>query len=226
MILGKLWRSIKAQFNRLANLFRSIDPIAEMQYECDLATEQVKEGRRGLEMHRGLVERLSRQVGDGRKHVANLAEKVKSYLAAGDRATAGKFALELEKAKSQFAENEAQLKIHESAYENNLEKVKHASQKIAEARERVQQYDATLKMSKAEAEIAKLAQSLELDVTTDFGEVENIVQTKIDLNRAKVKVAADMSGVGLDEIRRDNDMEKARAEAALRSFEGAATPPA
>ena len=48
MILGKLWKSIAAQFNKLANAIRGYDPIAEMQYEYDRSVEQIKEGREGL----------------------------------------------------------------------------------------------------------------------------------------------------------------------------------
>lgn len=219
MILRKLWRAIMAQFNKVANFFRGIDPIAEMQYECDRAADQMKEGRQGLEQYRGLVERVTRQVVDSRKHVADLGVKVRTYLANGDREMAGQFALELKKADTQLAENDAQLKLHETAYENNLFKVKHASKKVAEVRERIAQYDATLKLSRTEAEISKLAQSLQFDVTTDFGQVEQLVQERIDENRAAVRVAADLSSDGMDDIRRDQEIEKSQAEDALKQFE-------
>lgn len=219
MILKKLWRWLMSKINTYANRLRGRDPIAEMQYECDLATEQVKEGRRGLELYRGLVERLTRQVADGRKHAEGLGAKVASYLASGDRDTAAKFALEMQKAEQQATENEAQLKLHQEAYENNLTKVKHAAHKIGDVRERIARYDADLRLSKAEAEIARLAQSLDFDVTTDFGQVERAVQDNIDANRAAVRVAADLSGNGLDDIRREQDVERHRGEEALRQFE-------
>ena len=37
MIFGKLWRALTAQLNKVANLFWQADPIAQMQYEYDLA---------------------------------------------------------------------------------------------------------------------------------------------------------------------------------------------
>ena len=49
MILGKLWHSLMAQINKVANIFWTADPIAQMQYEYDLAVAQMKEGREGLE---------------------------------------------------------------------------------------------------------------------------------------------------------------------------------
>src|SRR5260370_826138 len=94
MIFGKLWKAIAAQFNKLANLIRGSDPIAEMQYEYDRSIDQIKEGREGLAQYRALVERVTRQVDDQRKRVALLEAKIKAYLNAGDRETAGRLALD------------------------------------------------------------------------------------------------------------------------------------
>jgi phage shock protein A len=219
MIVGKLWRSLKAQINKVANFFWTADPIAQMQYEYDLAVNQLKEGREGLEQYRALVERVTRQVANDKAHVSSLEAKIKAYLQAGDRETAAKFALELQKAKQQQGENEAQLKLHEEAYSNNLTKIKHASGKLSDVRDKISKYDAELKMSRAEAEMAKLATDLNFDVTTDFGQIEQVIQDKISLNRAKVRVASDMSSDGLVDIKREQAMESALADQALRDFE-------
>lgn len=219
MILAKLWRSLRAQLNKLANAFWTADPIAQMQYEYDLAVAQLKEGREGLEQYRALVERVTRQVANDQQHVASLEAKIKAYLQAGDRETAARFALELQKAKQQYSENQEQLKLHEQSYNNNLTKIKHASGKLAQVREKIQKYDAELKMSRAEAEMAKLARDFNFDVTTDFGQIEQVIQEKISLNRAKARVAADLSSAGIVEVEREQAMEKALADQALREFE-------
>src|SRR5712691_12400452 len=99
MILHKFWSAFVAQINKIANLFWEADPVAQMRYEYDRAVEQLKEGRTGLEQYRGLVERVTRQVTGNRTHVSQLEAQTKAYLKAGDRATASKFALELQKAK-------------------------------------------------------------------------------------------------------------------------------
>lgn len=227
MIFGKMWRAFKAQLNKLANLFWTADPIAQMQYEYDSAVEELKTGRQGLEQYRALVERVSRQAETDKRHVANLEAKIKAYLKAGDRETAGRFAVELQKAKRQLEENNGQLEMHEQAYDNNVRKIKHASKKLADVREKIARYDAELKMSKAEAEMAELAQSFEFDVTTDFGQIEQVINDKIGLNRAKARVASDLSTEGLETIEREEAMEQALAEDALRDFEvelGLATP--
>ena len=219
MIFGKIWRAVAAQLNKVANLFWQADPIAQMQYEYDSAVEQLKGGREGLEQYRGLVERVSRQAANNQAHVSNLEAKVKSYLQAGDRETAGRFAIELEKARKEVAENNKQLQLHEDAYNNNLLKVKHASGKLAQIRDKITKYDAELKMSRAEAELAKLSQEFNFDITTDFGQIEQVIQDRISLNRAKVRVASDLSSEGIADIKQEQAMEKAMGEQILRNFE-------
>ena len=219
MILGKFWAAFRAQINKLANYFWTSDPIAQMQYEYDMAVSQLHEGRTGLEQYRALVERVSRQVQADQQHVSNLEGKIRAYLQAGQRDTAAKFALELQKAKQQLGENQSQLTMHEQSYENNVTKIKHASGKLQQIRQKIQQYDAELKMSKAEAELAKLAHSFNFDMTTDFGQIEQVIQDKIGLNRAKARVAADLSTEGIVEIKQEQAVEQAMADQALRQFE-------
>ncbi|HJZ75428.1 MAG TPA: hypothetical protein VKE51_27025 [Vicinamibacterales bacterium] len=219
MILHKFWAAFVAQINKVANLFWEADPVAQMRYEYDRAVEQLKEGRTGLEQYRGLVERVTRQVSANRSHAQKLEAETKAYLKVGDRATAAKFALELQKAKDELAANDAQLQMHETAYGNNLKKIQHANEKLIELREKIQKYDAELKMSAAEAEIAKLAESFDMNLTTDFGEIEAVIQQKIDQNRGKVRVAADLSEKGIAEINAEERMRTQLAEQALQNFE-------
>jgi len=158
-------------------------------------------------------------VANDKAHINNLEAKVKAYLQASDRETAARFALELQKARQQLAENEGQLALHEKAYGNNVTKIKHAGGQLAKIRDKIAKYDAELKMSRAEAELAKLAQSFQFDVTTDFGQIEQVIQDKISLNRAKVRVAADLSSEGVADVEREQAAEKVLADQALRQFE-------
>src|SRR5574339_541020 len=219
VIIGNFWSEFMAQINKIANIFWEADPIAQMQYEYDRAVDELKEGRVGLEQYRGLVERVNRQVAANRSHVQRLEAETKAYLKAGDRTTAAKFALELQKAKTELAANDQQLQMHETAYTNNLRKIQHANSKLIELRQKIQKYDAELKMSAAEAEIAKLAESFDLNLTTDFGQIEAVIQEKIDKNRGKVRVAADLSSKGIAEIDAEEKMQAVLAEEALTNFE-------
>ena len=219
MILHKFWAAFVAQINKVANLFWEADPVAQMRYEYDRAVDQLKEGRVGLEQYRGLVERVTRQAQANRSHVQKLEAETKAYLKAGDRTTAAKFALELQKAKEEVAASENQLQMHETSYGNNLKKIQHANEKLIELREKIQKYDAELKMSSAEAEIAKLSETFDMNLTTDFGEIESVIQQKIDQNRGKVRVAADLSEKGIADIKAEENMRGQLAEAALQNFE-------
>ena len=219
MILHKFWSAFVAQINKVANLFWEADPIAQMRYEYDRAVEQLKEGRGGLEQYRGLVERVTRQVAANRSHVQKLEAETKAYLRAGDRTTAAKFALELQKAKAELGTNEQQLNMHETAYGNSLKKIQHANAKLIELREKITKYDAELKMSAAEAEVAKLAETFNVNLTTDFGEIESVIQQRIDQNRGKVRVAADLSETGIAEIKAEERLQGQLAEQALQDFE-------
>ena len=219
MILGKFFNSIAAQFNKLGNWLFERDPIAQMQLEYDRAVEQLKEGRTGLEQYRGLVERVSRQVKEGEAQIAKLTAQAKAYLKMGNRDTAASFALQLTKAKAQLEENKQQLAMHEEAYQNNLQKIQFANKKLGELKDKIAKYDADLKMSEAEAEVAKLTATFNMDLTTDFGKIEDVIQRKIDANRGKVRVAADMSQQGLDKIKAEEQLEKAMADDALKDLE-------
>ena len=158
MIFGKMWAAFRAQLNKLANVFFEADPVAQMRYEYDRSVEQLKEGRGGLEMYRALVEKVTRQVKTNEAHVAKLEAQTKAYLKAGDRETAAKFALELEKGRTELKQNQEQLAMHETSYENNLKKIQNAMKKLGDVRNRIDKQEADLKMSEAEAEVAKLAE--------------------------------------------------------------------
>src|SRR5438093_1983029 len=95
MIFRKFVTVIRAFFNSIANALWERDPIAIMRLEYDRSVEQLQEGRKGLELYRGLVERVVRQTTMGKSQVDKLKAEVKAYLKAGDRETAGKFALQL-----------------------------------------------------------------------------------------------------------------------------------
>ncbi len=219
MIFRKFWNATRAQLNKLANVFWEADPIAQMRYEYDRAVEELKSGREGLEQYRGLVENVTRQVQATERQHTHLIGQAKAYLRTGNRETAARYALEAQNMQKRLDEQRKQLVMHEEAYQNSLKKIQHAGKKLAEVKDKIQRYDAELKMSEAEAEVAKLAESFDFNVTTDFGQLEDVVQRKIDVNRGKVRVAADMSREGLATIEAEQQLETVLAEDALLALE-------
>src|SRR5204862_3853362 len=107
----------------------------------------------------------------------------------------------------------------ENAYANKLKKIHYANKQLSEVREKLERYNADLKMTAAEAEIARIAGDLNFDVTTDFGQIEQIIQQKIDTNRGKVRVAADLSSRGVADIKAKEHMESQLAEDVLQQYE-------
>ena len=219
MIFHKFVTVIRAFFNSIANALWERDPIAIMRLEYDRSVEQLQDGPRlEVGLHVGL-QRVVRQTTMGKSQVDKLKADVKAYLKTGDRDTAGKFALQLQKAEADLVQNQEQLKMHEEAYENNLKKIQYANKQLAEVREKIERYNADLKMTAAEAEIARIAGDLNFDVTTDFGQIEQIIQQKIDTNRGKVRVAADLSSRGVADIKAKERMESQLAEDVLQQYE-------
>jgi phage shock protein A len=217
--MGKFFRAIRAQLNKIANMFFEADPIAVMQLEVDQATERLKEGRKGLEMYRGLVETVARQVASGTANASQLESQIKAHLKAGNREVAGQLALQLQKTQTELEKNKAQLEMHEQAYQNNLLKIQKANKDIVKVRDKIRQYDAELKMSAAEAEIAQISESFDMNMTTDFGQIESVIQKQIDTNRGRARVASDMSSKGIESIKAEEAAEKAMADDLLSKYE-------
>ena len=220
VIVQKFWSAFMAQINKIANIFWEADPdradAVRVRSRGGAAQGGPPRASSSTAASSSASPVRSRRTG---RTCRSSRPRRRPISKAGDRATAAKFALELQKAKAELAANEQQLQMHETAYGNNLKKIQHANDKLIELREKIQKYDAELKMSAAEAEIAKLAESFDMNLTTDFGQIEAVIQQKIDQNRGKVRVAADLSSEGIAEIQAEERMQSVLAEEALTNFE-------
>jgi hypothetical protein len=54
---------------------------------------------------------------------------------------------------------------------------------------------------------------------SDFGQLEDVIQRRIDANRGTARVAADLSADGIDKIHAEERMEKSMADDALKDLE-------
>ncbi len=124
---------------------------------------------------------------------------------------------EYDRAVEQLKEGRTGLEQYRGLVERVTRQV--SDEKLIELREKIQKYDAELKMSSAEAEVAKLSETFDVNLTTDFGEIESVIQQRIDQNRGKVRVAADLSEKGIAEIKAEERMQGQLAEQALQNFE-------
>lgn len=225
MIVQKFIDGFAAIINSIANALFERDPEAVLQLEIDRAVARIQEARHGLERQRGLVESVKRQVGTGEANIARLSAQIKSYLASGNRDMAAPLAVQLAAAQKDLAENKGQYQIHEESYNNFLLRVQQGNKDVLKLQERANKMVAELQMSKAEAEIAQVAEALSTslngntNLTSNIGKIEHVIQQKIDHNRGKVRVAADMSGTGVEEIKARQAAERYEAEDLLKQFE-------
>lgn len=218
--LRRLVSAVGGQVSKVVKWLWGMDPIAVYQAEVDRSAEEIQHAGEGLEQYRGLVSRLQRQVANGESEVARLTQKVKLYLTEKQEDKAAEYAVQLKKVQNDLAENKAQLSQYESAYQNNLKKVKYANERIRVAKEKAQKMQAELRLSKAEAETARLAQSFNVKSASldSLGEIEEEIQRQIDNNRARGQVITDLSQDGLLEMEEQDKLEKAEARQMLENF--------
>jgi phage shock protein A len=118
-----------------------------------------------------------------------------------------------------------QLKEGRGGLEQYRGLVERVTRQVAANRSHVQKLEAETKAylkagdRAAEAEIAKLSETFNVNLTTDFGEIESVIQQRIDQNRGKVRVAADLSEQGIAEIKAEERLQGQLAEQALQDFE-------
>lgn len=195
------------------------------------ATERLKEGRTGLTTYQALVLKVQQQVDDGNRRVTRLTSEIKAHLKAGNEEVASQIALELSRVKQDVISNNEQLRLHQEAYQNNLLKMKTALSDIQKTRNELDQKKAALQMERALAEVAEAAGALntQFDVSSDFGRIMGRLDDQINQSKARSRVAADLSGEGVDRIKAREAAEKALAMDLLQQFkieEGLAEAPA
>jgi phage shock protein A len=226
MIFGKIVTAIQAMFNSIANALVERDPVAVYQLEIDRAAERLKEARQGVEQYKGLVNGVERQVATGTANVVRLEAQIKAHLKTGkpeNREAAAQLATQLKSAREDLATNQAQLEMHTEAFRNHMLKLQQGNSDLAKLQQKGQRYSAELKMSKAEAEIARVAEALgehlSGNLTTNLGQVESMIQRQIDQNRGKAQVAAALSSRGVEDVKVRQAADRAIAEDLLGEFE-------
>lgn len=226
--IGGLWRAFLNVFvSGLEDKY--VIELAESQLEQ--AVDRLKDGRQGLTTYQALVYKVQQQVDDGTRRITRLTGEIKAQLKAGNESMAGQLALELSQVKQDLATNQEQLGVHQQAYENNLLKMKTALKDIEKARTELQKRKAALQMERALAEVSEAASALntKFDVTTDFSRIMGRLDDQIHQAKARSKVASDLSGEGVEQIKAREAAEQAMARDLLEQFkieEGLATPSA
>lgn len=216
----RLFTVVGAQFGKLSRWAWRIDPIAIYQAEVDKSADEIQEAREGLAQFKGHVARLERQVINGMNKVDDLKQTIKKLLLERNENKAADYAMELQVVMTQLNKDETKLQEQQSFYEMNLKKVKFANQKIREAKEKAERLQSDLRLSKADAEVSKLAQSFEIKTSSidNLGEIEDEIQRQIDANRARGQVIHDLGNDGLEKMEEQERLQKQQALELLEQF--------
>jgi len=218
-------------FMRITRLCRAISGAAVGELEAEHADEMLQLERdelhrkvahynSGLATHAALCERLKAQVARRTREKEQLESRVRTRLAAADRAAAGSAAVRLEAATSELAELVAQLAQAEDGYQ---ELVCSRQKAVEAAREKIEAFRRSIgecKVQTALAELSETAAGMHGSVGISSGRLERLkerVEDKRDLAAARVRVARD----SIDVAESDEDPADAqvRAEEALARFE-------
>lgn len=208
---------IGAQFSKLVSFFWSMDPIAVYQAEVDKAAADIGDATTGLEEYRGNVASMERAVTKGEKDEATLLARVKVAINNNDDNRAADHALHLKQVQDKLTTDRAKLATHKEAYQNNLKKIEYARKTIDDRRRKAADLKAELRMSKVDAQLAQTSMKLNVNMTNFDGlaEIEEEVNRQIDQNKGKEQVALDLSREGLEEIKEQEDIQRAEAQELL-----------
>jgi len=236
-------------FKRLSNLIRGFfslfisglekeNPEALLEVETENLRKQVAQYNQGLTSHAGLCERLMTQVRKLEIEQRDLRAKTSANLRAGNRSTAGQYALRLQTVERELDENRKQLEQAETTYK---ELIKARDVAVTTTRAKIEALRSSisdLKMKRALAELTEMASGMVTSIGSS-GDTLDRLTTMVEGEREKaagrVRVARDSldtSGVQLKEAEQTALADQALADfaakegIALEPAEGAAAQPA
>jgi len=211
----RVFSALGAQLNKLGRMVWGYDPVAVYQKQVDDATEEIKCGKAGLAEYLGKVNEMQRRVDTAKREIAVLQTRAEGYVAQNNKERALQCLTERKALEAKLAENEGILTSYQGRYQNNKNKVQYAQQKIEEAKRKAQQLKVELRMSQAEAELAKLDNSLQAGGLDGLSETEEEIQRQIDANRAVAQVNQDLGNTGMLDYQAEQSRRKVEADKEL-----------
>jgi phage shock protein A len=213
-------------FGRIANLLKGFvslfikdverrNPEALLELEQENLRKQVANFNQGLAAHAGLCERLMGQV-------RKLRAKVTAHLRAGNRSSAGQYALRLQTVERELQENRAQLEQAEQTYQN-LMKARDVAVSTARAKiEGLKGAINDMRMKQAMAEIQEMSAGMVSSIGGS-GDTLNRLEEMVEEERSRAagrarvaRDALDMGDVQLKEAEMNALADQALADFAAR----------
>jgi phage shock protein A len=209
-----------AQLGKAGRWAVNQDPVAMYKEKIDDATEHIGTAKQGLVRVRGLIMGVQRQVEDGDREAARLDARVKAALSSGDEIRAAEYVRQLQETKKQLEENRRQLVVHQETYQGFLKQVQMAQAKVIQAKQDAEKIGVDLQISKAEAELADIAENFQVNTSAldGLGQIKGEIHRQIDANRARGQVARDLSASATKEIEEDERIKNEEAKVLLEQY--------
>jgi phage shock protein A len=226
-------------FARIGNLFKGFaslfvsgierrNPEALLEVEKENLRKQIGQFNQGLASHAGMCEKLMAQVRKLESEERDLRAKAAAHLKAGNRGSAGQYALRLQTVQRELEENRRQLADAERTYK---ELVKARDVSMAQAKAKIEQLKSSIddmKMKKAMAELNEMAAGM-ITTVGGSGDTLNRLQEMVEDERNKAAGRARLArdSLNTDEFKIKESEQEALADQALADFaakEGLAVP--
>lgn len=217
-------------FRRLANVIRGFlglfvtglerrNPEALLELEQENLRKQIANYNEGLAAHAGLCERLMTQIRRLEQEERELRAKTAANLRAGNRESAGNYALRLQSVQREVTENRTQLGQAETTYKE-LIKARDVSIKAAQAKiESLKSSLSDLKIKKATAELTEMASGMITSIGGSgdtLDRLHKMVEEEREKASGRARIARD--SLNTTEFAMKEEEQKALAEQALADF--------
>ena len=210
----------KAQAGKLARAAEALDPVAMYKDKIEEATDNLRTAKESLVRVKGLIASVERQVNEGKTEIARLDARIKLALTDNNEARAAEYVQQIQNAKEQLKQNEAQLTTHNLSYQAFLKQVQAAQTKIMGAKREAEKLGTQLEISKVEAEIGEINQrfSSKADPLDEALKFKSDIQKQIDQNKARGQVFTDVNTDLVTEDAEEAKIKDMEAKALLEQY--------
>ncbi|HEX8170437.1 MAG TPA: PspA/IM30 family protein [Thermoanaerobaculia bacterium] len=217
-------------FKRLGNVIRGFfslfisgierrNPEALLEVEKENLRKQIANYNEGLAAHAGLCERLMTQIRKLEQEERELRAKAAAHLRAGNRDSAGQYALRLQTVQRELAENRGQLEQAETTYKE-LIKARDVSVKAAQAKmEALKSSLDDLKVKRATAELTEMASGMITSIGGSgdtLDRLQKMVEEEREQAAGRARIARD--SLNTTDFAMKEEEQRALADQALADF--------
>jgi phage shock protein A len=219
LLLIRQWNLFRGLLSRAVSFFESRNPAALLELEQENLRKRIIEFNSGLVGHAAASERLASQVKRGEAKSADLANRIKALIKAGERQAAARLALEHQNVEAQLIEDGKQRERAETTFRQLVENrdlaVGEAKRKIEALRRDI----GDLKTKRALANLEAMAQAMSDSLAgpgDSLGRLRDIVDEAQQKEDGRLRVYG--ASIDVEEQRLRETERAVVAEEALSNF--------